>query len=59
MALVKDFWFLAMFLNLFQPGKLNRLRFLAYDAEVTGSSEAMIDRGSSVISPVSHSMITL
>ena len=48
-----------MILNLFQPGKFNRLWFLAYAAHMTGLSAAMIDKGSSVISTVSHSATTL
>ena len=40
-------------------GILSRSCFLAYSAHVTGSSAAIKERGSSGISPVSHSTMTL
>ena len=53
------FWLLAMCFSFFQPSKWRRSCFLAYSAHVTGSSAAIKERGSSVISPVSHSTMTL
>ena len=46
---------LARFLNLCHPSKGSRSFSLAYAAQVTGSSAAMMERGSKVIWQVSHS----
>ena len=54
-ALVRTLSFLARFLNLHHSSRASRSFSLAYAAQVTGSSAAMMERGSKVISPVSHS----
>ena len=51
--------FSARLLNLHDPSKASRSFSLAYAAQVTGSSAAMMERGSKVISAVSHSPLTL
>ena len=54
-ALARALSVLARLLNLRHPSKASRSFSLAYAAHVTGSSAAMMERGSKVISPVSHS----
>ena len=52
-ALARTLSFLARLLNLHHPSEASRSLSLAYAAQMTGSSEAMMERGSKVISPVS------